>query len=114
MKNALDDQLNGEGREGALFLYQALCEHVGKPAEPHLLRLFFQVLERLGDKAIPVKFAAEVAANVLLKTICPHAIKILLPGGYPLFLAFFSIFNGPPLAEYSFYFFNFLFYQKKS
>lgn len=79
MKLAMDDQKDPLGREGALVLYMNLCEQLGQACEPHMAQLLPIVLERIGDKVAPVKLAAENAAKALMRILCPHAIKIVLP-----------------------------------
>eukprot|EP00897_Mesotaenium_endlicherianum_P003141 jgi/Mesen1/2855/ME000174S02107 len=66
-------------REGALVLVGSFCTDVGHAVEPQLVSLLPLILERLGDKAPPVKLAAESAGKALIALLCPHAVKIVLP-----------------------------------
>ena len=47
--------------------------------EPHLVGLLPAILLRAGDKSAPVRAAAEVAAADIVKSVCPHAVRLLLP-----------------------------------
>eukprot|EP00271_Cylindrocystis_brebissonii_P003476 TRINITY_DN1446_c0_g1_i1.p1 TRINITY_DN1446_c0_g1~~TRINITY_DN1446_c0_g1_i1.p1 ORF type:complete len:994 (+),score=230.02 TRINITY_DN1446_c0_g1_i1:209-3190(+) len=79
MRIAMDDQKNPLPREGAVTLFGTLSDQLGQPAEPHLLQLLPSVLERVGDKVMPIKVAAEGAAKAFVNMLSPHAIPIVVP-----------------------------------
>jgi elongation factor 3 len=79
LKAAAEDMSNPIAREGALKALKSLAEHVGKPAEPFLVPLLPLMLERFGDKAEPVRKAAQAAALALASSLCQHAVPVVLP-----------------------------------
>lgn len=76
----MDDTSNAEGREAALLGFKQLCQSVGRPCEPYVVPLLEHMLERLADKAAPVRDAAMGAAQAVVAILCPHAVELVLPG----------------------------------
>jgi hypothetical protein len=76
----MDDTSNAEGRESALLAFKQLCQSVGRPCEPYVVPLLEHMLDRLADKASPVRDAAMGAAQSVVAILCPHAVELVLPG----------------------------------
>uniref|UniRef100_A0A383W2Z9 Elongation factor 3 n=1 Tax=Tetradesmus obliquus TaxID=3088 RepID=A0A383W2Z9_TETOB len=79
LKAEMDDTSNAEGREAALLGFKQLCQSVGRPCEPYVVPLLEHMLERLADKAAPVRDAAMGAAQAVVAILCPHAVELVLP-----------------------------------
>jgi elongation factor 3 len=75
-----DDMTNADGREAALLAFKQLCTAAGRPCEPYVVPLLPLLLDRLSDKAAPVRDAASAAAHELVSVLCPHAVELVLPG----------------------------------
>jgi elongation factor 3 len=80
LKAEAEDMSNPEGREAALLAFKQLCQCVGRPCEPYVVPLLPTMLERLADKAAPVRDAAQAAALAVVDILCPHAVELVLPG----------------------------------
>lgn len=74
-----EDMSNAEGREAALLGFAQLCQAVGRPCEPYVVPCLPMMLDRLADKASPVRDAAMEAAEALVEILCPHAVELVLP-----------------------------------
>jgi elongation factor 3 len=79
LKAEAEDMNSAEGREAALLAFKQLCVSVGRPCEPYVVPLLPMVLERMADKAAPVREAAAAAANAVVAILCPHAVELVLP-----------------------------------
>jgi elongation factor 3 len=80
LKAEAEDMNSAEGREAALLAFKQLCASVGRPCEPYVVPLLPMMLERMADKAAPVREAAAQAANAVVAILCPHAVELVLPG----------------------------------
>jgi elongation factor 3 len=78
--SAETEDSNADTREAALLAFKQLCQSVGRPCEPYVVPLLPMMLERLVDKAAPVREAAAQAANAVISILCPHAVELVLPG----------------------------------
>ena len=66
-------------REGSLLIIRALCEIVGKLAEPYVVGAFIAAaLDECGSNSNSVREAAEDAATALIKLANPHAFPSLI------------------------------------
>lgn len=74
-----EDKSNADAREGALLAFTQLCQSVGRLCEPYVVPLLPLLLERLSDKALPVRAAADGAGLALMEVLCPHAVELVLP-----------------------------------
>jgi elongation factor 3 len=80
LKAEAEDMNNADAREAALLAFKQLCQCVGRPCEPYVVPLLPMMLERLADKAAPVRDAAGQAAKAVVSILCPHAVELVLPG----------------------------------
>lgn len=80
LKAEAEDTSNADAREAALLAFKQLCQSVGRPCEPYVVPLLPMMLERLADKAAPVREAAAQAAKAVVSILCPHAVELVLPG----------------------------------
>lgn len=80
LKAEAEDTGNADAREAALLAFKQLCQCVGRQCEPYVVPLLPLLLERLADKAAPVRDAAAQAAKALVSILCPHAVELVLPG----------------------------------
>lgn len=80
LKAEAEDTGNADAREAALLAFKQLCQSVGRPCEPYVVPLLPMMLERLADKAAPVRDAAAQAAKAVVSILCPHAVELVLPG----------------------------------
>jgi len=80
LKAEAEDMGNADAREAALLTFKQLCVCVGRPCEPYVVPLLPMMLERLADKAAPVREAASGAAHAVVAILCPHAVELVLPG----------------------------------
>lgn len=79
LRASLGEASSPAAREGALLAIRGLSGSVGKAAEPYIVPLLPFVLERLSDKAVPVRDAAWDAASTLASSLCPLAVPLVLP-----------------------------------
>lgn len=79
LRAALDDAKNPAAREGGLVAIRALCEGVGRPAEPYLVDFLPAMLALMADKVAPVRDAANAACTAFEALLCPHAVARVLP-----------------------------------
>lgn len=79
IQSAANDAKNAGAREGALAAIAALCDVVGRPAEPYIVPLLSTVLNLLGDKVTPVRAAAQQALDSLQGLLNPNAVAAVLP-----------------------------------
>jgi len=70
---------DGKSREGAMLALGALCDVVGKPIEPLVVKMAAAIFEKMGDKARNVQFAAQAAMASLTKIVNVNSIPIFLP-----------------------------------
>jgi elongation factor 3 len=70
---------DGKSREGAMLAVAALCDVVGKPVEPLLVKMTPLVLDKMGDKSRNVQVAADAALAALCKIMSPTSVPIVLP-----------------------------------
>lgn len=80
LKAEAEDMSSADAREAALLSFKQLCQSVGRPCEPYVVPLLPMMLERLADKAAPVREAASAAAHAVVAILCPHAVELVLPG----------------------------------
>jgi elongation factor 3 len=81
LKKQLANKKDANVRERALNAIQAIAEHADTSAsvEPYLVALLPSVLAAVGDKIVPVKNAAQVAALSIVKAVNANAVKAILP-----------------------------------
>jgi hypothetical protein len=76
----IDNLGDADAREAALLAVKQLCQSVGREAEPYVVPLLPLLLERMADKAQPVREAAHAAAEAVAAVLCPRAVELVLPG----------------------------------
>mmetsp|Transcript_33591 Transcript_33591/g.74378 ORF Transcript_33591/g.74378 Transcript_33591/m.74378 type:complete len:1029 (+) Transcript_33591:223-3309(+) len=79
LRVAIEDTASPLAREGGLVAFTEVIQSAGKVAEPYLVPLVPQLLERAADKVAPVRAAAEAAAKALFATINPYSTEDVLP-----------------------------------
>ncbi|KAJ3103734.1 translational elongation factor EF-1 alpha [Phlyctochytrium planicorne] len=79
LKKAAEDKKNPVAREAAMVTYGAIAEALGRSGEPYMLQALPVVLNALGDKVVPVRAAADVAAKALLSHAAPYCLKNFVP-----------------------------------
>jgi elongation factor 3 len=84
---AAGDAKSPDAREGALLAVAAIANELGKPAEPYLIPAVPAALAALGDKAAPVREAADAATKALTSLLCPHGIEAVLPAIFEAMVA---------------------------
>lgn len=80
--SALEDAAESKSdtaREGAMLAFECLSAALGVLFEPYIIRLLPHLLRCFGDKASPVRGAAEDAARVIMGKLTGHGVKMLLP-----------------------------------
>jgi len=70
---------DGKAREGSMLAVVALCEVVGKPIEPLIVKMAPVILDKMGDKARNVQLAAQNAMVALGKILHVNSVPIILP-----------------------------------
>lgn len=78
LKEAIDGP-DADAREAALLAITQLPASAGRAAEPYLLPLVPLLLEKLADKAGPVRDAASAASLAVAHSLCPHAAEMVIP-----------------------------------
>ncbi|OLL24351.1 Elongation factor 3 [Neolecta irregularis DAH-3] len=80
LKTALNNKKDHAAREKALVAIGRIASHSVAPnVEPYLVSLLPSVLDKIGDKMIPVQNAAKGAAQAIGRAINPFAVKAVLP-----------------------------------
>ncbi|KAI8853491.1 P-loop containing nucleoside triphosphate hydrolase protein [Chytridium lagenaria] len=79
LKKAAEDKKNAVAREAAMVAYGAIAESLGRSGEPYMLQALPVVLNSLGDKMVPVRAAADVAAKALLSHAAAYCVKNFVP-----------------------------------
>ncbi|KAJ3217495.1 translational elongation factor EF-1 alpha [Dinochytrium kinnereticum] len=79
LKKAAEDKKNPIAREAAMVAYGAIADALGRSGEPYMLQALPVVLNSLGDKVVPVRTAADVAAKALLSHAAPYCVKNFVP-----------------------------------
>jgi len=70
---------DGKAREGSMLAVTALCEVVGKPVEPLVVKMAPVILDKMGDKARNVQLAAQAAMVAVGKILNVNSVPIILP-----------------------------------
>lgn len=80
-KKQLANKKDATVRERALEGIRAIASHatVSPSVEPHLVALLGPVLSAVGDKAVPVKEAAQSAAAAIVQSVNGNAVKAVTP-----------------------------------
>lgn len=71
-------QLPPTAREGALLILRALCEVLGKTAEPFVVPLLAPTLEECASSSSNVRTAAEDTSKAIISLASPHATPRLI------------------------------------
>lgn len=79
MKEAVQNKKADSAREGAMFAYQELAQHLGHPAEPYLVPELHSILAGYGDKQVDVRHAAADAGEALFSLPGRFSVKLLVP-----------------------------------
>ncbi|KAJ5105038.1 hypothetical protein NUU61_002385 [Penicillium alfredii] len=80
-KKQLGNKKDALARERALEGIRAIASNttVAPGVEPHLVTLLGPVLAAVGDKMVPVKEAAQIAAASIVKAVNGNAVKAIVP-----------------------------------
>jgi elongation factor 3 len=70
---------DGKSREAAMLALGALCDVVGKPVEPLVVKMAPLIFEKMADKAKNVTVAATSAMESLGKILNVNSIPVILP-----------------------------------
>lgn len=81
LKKQIANKKDAAVRERALVAIKAIANHsqVSPRVEPYLVALLANVLPAIGDKMVPVKKAAEAAAESIVNAANPNAVKAIIP-----------------------------------
>jgi elongation factor 3 len=81
LKKQLASKKDAVARERALDAIRAIAQHahVSAAVEPYLVELLPAVLSAVGDKMSPVKVAAQSAAEAIVASANPNAVKAIIP-----------------------------------
>ncbi|KAF2101253.1 ARM repeat-containing protein [Rhizodiscina lignyota] len=81
LKKQLGNKKDALARERALDAIKAIASHstVSPAVEPYLVALLPATLSAVGDKMVPVKNAAQAAAEAIVKATNANAVKAIIP-----------------------------------
>lgn len=81
LKKQLTNKKDALARERALDAIKAIASHstISPAVEPYLIALFPATLAAIGDKMVPVKNAAQAAAQAIVEATNANAVKAVIP-----------------------------------
>ena len=78
LKTAVEDSKHANGRQGALFAYELLCQTLGRLFEPYVMQILPNLLKAYSDVPM-VREADDDAARVVMGNLSAHGVKLVLP-----------------------------------
>lgn len=81
LKASINNKRDAVAKQNGLEAYTAIAasKELAPGVEPQIVGLAADVLEKCGDKSVPVKNAATEAIKALCQNVTPRAVKALLP-----------------------------------